>query len=71
MRVQTYYNRVERIVYEFDAGDIQRALSEMAKVHYVPGWRIEFEIVDDIATLTRIFEGPKTVAEEEANDGSQ
>lgn len=71
MKITTHHNRIDRVVYEFDEADIQRALIQMAKIKHEPGKRIVFELfVDDdsktTATITVVWETP--VGEQEAHD---
>jgi len=63
VKIQTVYNRIDRVIYEFDRGDIQRALIEKAEVKYERGKRIGFDIdVDEdgkiTATITVVWETP-------------
>lgn len=67
MKISTHYNRIDRVVYEFDESDIKRALMTEAKLQYQPGRRIDFEIGEGsenndykvTATLTVVWETPE------------
>lgn len=64
MKISTHYNRIDRVVYEFDESDIQRALMTEAKLRYQSGKHIVFEINQDedyktTATLTVVWETPE------------
>lgn len=70
MKVRTHYNRIDRVVYEFDEADIREALIAYARIKREPGKRIEFETSEDdgyktVATITIVWE---TLREEQPNE---
>lgn len=68
MKIRTIYNRVERVIYEFEADDIRRALEEKAHVKYQPDKRIEFDWNEEdgrlSATLTVVWESPQEATDD-------
>lgn len=63
MKIRTKYNRIDRVIYEFDQSDIQNALEAKAGLRYKSGKRIVFDMTEDdngrtTATLTVIWETP-------------
>lgn len=68
MKIETKYNRIERVTYEFDEHDIERALIEMAKIKYQRGHRVVFEMLEEGATVTVIYETPLDQQETTSNE---
>lgn len=63
MRIRTYYNRIDRVVYTFDGNDIENALKDKAGIRYESGKRTEFDLDFDedgkvTATITVVWETP-------------
>lgn len=52
MKIETRYNRIDRVIYRFDEPDIRNALEALAKITYKPGRRVEFDWSEDEGKLT-------------------
>jgi hypothetical protein len=75
MQITTKYNRIDRVIYQFNEEDIHNALAAYAKIRrYEPGKRMNFEIDTGdednnyklTATITVIWESPQQ--EQETTD---
>lgn len=63
MKIRTIYNRVDRVVYEFDEDDIRSALMAKTSLFDKSGKRVEFQIGEDdrgniTATIAFVWDTP-------------
>lgn len=66
MQIEYKHSRLERVIYTFDEIDIKRALIAMQGIkEYQPGKRVEFEMDEDSATITIIYEQPQEAQHDE------